>query len=207
MHLRLVLAHQLVQEVVGNVRSLRCARDLRWIRLEDVDRGHGFYSTIAYQEARKPGARPRCAERQPRSPDQPEPGGARPYFQPLGDALDHEVPRARSCVQKRRDGASRDISVRETMNPQTALDSDVRACVRAKVKGEDISAEIVGTPRLPGVPCLLGRANNFRAGASTHSARAHDTRWNQTRKNLGIEISHHIRTMSPPSAVQGGVRG
>ena len=29
MHLRLVLVHQLVQEAVGNVRSLRRARDLK----------------------------------------------------------------------------------------------------------------------------------------------------------------------------------
>ena len=112
MHLRLVLIHQLVQEAVGNVRSLRRARDLRWRRLEDVDRGHIFYSTIAYQEARKPGARPRCAERQLDrliNPSLEERGR-------ISDprcALDHEVPRARSCVQKRRDGAPRDISVRE----------------------------------------------------------------------------------------------
>jgi hypothetical protein len=50
--LRVVLVHQLVEEVVGHVRSLRRARDLGWRRLEDVGRGHGFYSTVTYQEAR-----------------------------------------------------------------------------------------------------------------------------------------------------------
>ena len=111
MHLRLVLVHQLVQEAVGNVRSLRRARDLRWRRLEDVGRGHSFYSTITYQKAREPGVRPRCAERQPDrliNPSLEERG----RFPDPRCALDHEVPRARSCVQKRRDGAPRDITVR-----------------------------------------------------------------------------------------------
>ena len=50
--LRVVLVHQLVQEGVWNVRSLRRARDLGWRRLEDVVRGNGFCSTVTYQEVR-----------------------------------------------------------------------------------------------------------------------------------------------------------
>ena len=47
-----VLVHQLVQEGVWNVRSLRRARDLGWRRLEDVVRGRGFCSAATYQEVR-----------------------------------------------------------------------------------------------------------------------------------------------------------
>ena len=50
--LRVVLVHQLVEEVVGHVRSQRRARDLGWRRLEDVGRGHVVCSTVPYQEAR-----------------------------------------------------------------------------------------------------------------------------------------------------------
>ena len=59
--LRVVLVHQLVEEVVGHVRSQRRARDLGWRRPEDVGRGYSFYSTVTYQEARaSPVGDPEC---------------------------------------------------------------------------------------------------------------------------------------------------
>ena len=121
-----------------------------------------------------------------------------------------EVPRARSCVEKRRDGASRGVSVpsSSTMNPHTALDSDVRACAKVKdgVRKRRINVPVwqFGNRMLapPRVPWFFQGSSTFRK-ARHYRARAHDTRWNQTPKNPDDERPSHSRTTSPRSSGAG----